>query len=73
MGDMARHQEPCSCFTWFSAQGFLSHRGFTEGSIDGTWDEFSFSGIAEPYAEQEHVFLLNSDPIQVMFYKLVNR
>lgn len=39
----------------FLPRASLSHRGFTEGSIDSTQDKFSFLGTAELYAEQEHI------------------
>lgn len=34
---------------------YLSHRGSTESSMDGTWDEFSISGTAGLYAKKKHV------------------
>lgn len=46
----------------------LSHRGFTESSIDSTQDKFRFSGTAELYAEHNI-----SVAIQMMFYELFNR
>lgn len=52
----------------FQPRTSLSHRGFTESSIDSTQDQFRFSGTAELYAEHNI-----SVAIQVMFHELFNR